>query len=71
VQPNTGGVGLRIHTDPTLSAAFFSAFDSEVFLVDNGPEQADGYTWWHLTANYDATRDGWAVQDYLSAVPSP
>ena len=71
VQPNTGGVGLRIHTDPSLSASFFSAFDSEVFLVDNGPEQADGYTWWHLTATYDATRDGWAVQDYLNAIPPP
>ncbi len=71
VQPNTGGVGLRIHTDPSLSAASFTAFDSEVFLIDNGPEQADGYTWWHLTATYDATRDGWAVQDYLTAIPSP
>jgi len=71
VQPNTGGIGLRIHKDPSLSAGFFSAFDSEVFLVDNGPEQADGYIWWHLTASYDATRDGWAVQDYLSAIPSP
>jgi hypothetical protein len=71
VQPNTGGVGLRIHTDASLSAGFFSAFDSEVFLVDNGPDQADGYTWWHLTASYDKTRAGWAVQDYLSAIPSP
>lgn len=71
VQPSTGGVGLRIHTQPTLGADFFSAFDSEVFLVTKGPEQADGYTWWYLTASYDATRAGWAVQDYLSAIPSP
>ena len=71
VQPNTGGVGLRIHTDPSLSAGFFSAFDSEVFLVDNGPEQADGYTWWHLTASYDATR-AWLGRAGLSnAIPSP
>jgi len=71
VQPNTGGVGLRVHTQPGLSADYFSAFDSEVFLVTKGPEQADGYTWWYLTASYDATRAGWAVQDYLTAIPSP
>ncbi|HVM72072.1 MAG TPA: hypothetical protein VMT91_09945 [Anaerolineales bacterium] len=71
VQPSTGGVGLRVHTDPSLSADFFSAFDSEVFKVTKGPEQADGYTWWYLTASYDANRAGWAVQDYLNAIPSP
>ena len=71
VQPSTGGSGLRVHTQPALSADFFSAFDSEVFLVTKGPEQADGHTWWYLTASYDATRAGWAVQDYLTAIPSP
>jgi hypothetical protein len=71
VQPSTGGVGLRVHTSPSLSADFFSAFDSEVFMVAKGPEQADGYTWWYLTASYDSSRVGWAVQDYLTAIPSP
>jgi hypothetical protein len=74
VQPATGGDGLRIHTAPSLEAslAFPSpAFDSEVFLVTKGPERADGYTWWYLTAPYDASRAGWAVQDYLIVIPSP
>ena len=71
VQPSTGGVGLRVHSQPSLSADYFSAFDSEVFQVAKGPEQADGYTWWYLTASYDTTRAGWAVQDYLTAIPSP
>jgi hypothetical protein len=71
VQPSTGGTGLRVHMQPGLSADFFSAFDSEVFLVTKGPEQADGYTWWYLTASYDTTRGGWAAQDYLTAIPSP
>jgi len=70
VQPSTGGDGLRVHSDPTLSASFFSAFDSEVFLVTDGPRTADGYTWWKLTASYDSTRSGWAVQDFLVAIPS-
>ena len=71
VQPTTGGAGLRVHTAPSLTASFFSAFDSEVFLITKGPEQADGYTWWYLTASYDATRAGWAVQDFLKAIPKP
>jgi hypothetical protein len=71
VQPSTGGSGLRVHTKASLTADFFSAFDSEVFLVTKGPEQADGYTWWYLTASYDTTRAGWAAQDYLAVVPSP
>jgi hypothetical protein len=71
VQPTTGGVGLRVHTEPKLTTDFFSAFDSEVFLITKGPEVADGYTWWYLTASYDARRAGWAVQDYLTAIPKP
>jgi len=65
VQPTTGGDGLRVHTDPGLNAVFFSAFDSEVFLVTKGPVKADDHTWWYLTASYDTTRAGWAVQDFL------
>jgi hypothetical protein len=71
VQPSTGGQGLRVHTEPGLSAPFFSAFDSEVFLVTKGPQQADGYTWWYLSASYDASRAGWAAQDFLAVIPSP
>jgi hypothetical protein len=71
VQPSTGGQGLRVRAQPSLSAEFFSAFDSEVFLVTKGPEHADGYTWWYLTASYDTTRSGWAAQDFLAVIPSP
>jgi hypothetical protein len=74
VQPSTGGDGLRIHIAPSLSAELAfpdPAFDSEVFLVTDGPEQADGYTWWYLTASYDISRAGWAVQDFLVSIPSP
>jgi len=73
VQPTTGGDGLRVHTAPSLSASLAfpnPAFDSEVFLVTQGPEYADGYTWWYLTASYDASRAGWAVQEYLTVIPS-
>ena len=71
VQPTTGGVGLRVHTDPKLDSPFFSAFDSEVFLVSDGPQQGDGYVFWYLTASYDSKRAGWAAQDFLIAIPKP
>jgi hypothetical protein len=71
VQPSTGGEGLRIRTEPGLSSNYISAYDSEVFLVTKGPEQADGYTWWYLTATYDTSRAGWAAQDFLAVIPSP
>jgi hypothetical protein len=65
------GIGLNIHTDPSLNAkVLFSGNDSEVFLIAEGPVNAEGYTWWRLTASYDATRTGWAVQNYLSVIPS-
>jgi hypothetical protein len=70
VQPATGGEGLRVHTQPALDAPFFAAFDSEVFQVANGPQQADGYTWWFLTVSYDSERSGWAVEDFLIVIPS-
>lgn len=68
----TGGDGLRLRVSPALSSdPLFLGYDSEVFLVTGGPSQADGYTWWYLTAPYDQTRSGWAVVNYLTDVPSP
>jgi hypothetical protein len=68
---NTGGEGLNIHSTPSInSKVIFSGNDAEVFQIAEGPIDAEGYTWWRLTASYDATRTGWAVQNYLSVIPS-
>jgi len=68
---NTGGEGLNIRAEASLTAkVLFSGNDAEVFLITDGPVQADGYTWWRLTASYDAARSGWAVQNFLSVIPS-
>ncbi|MBI5353543.1 MAG: hypothetical protein HZB50_12955 [Chloroflexi bacterium] len=68
----TEGQGLRIRTAAGLTAdTVFRGEESEVFLVKDGPKTADGYTWWYLVAPYDETRAGWAVADFLVAVPSP
>ena len=69
---NTGDEGLNLRAQAGLSApVLFSGFDAEVFLIVDGPQQADGYTWWYLAASYDAARSGWAAQQFLTLVPSP
>jgi hypothetical protein len=68
----TEGDGLRIRATVGLNGeTVFRGEESEVFLVKDGPQQADGYTWWYLVAPYDETRAGWAVVDFLAAVPPP
>ena len=72
VQVTIGEDALRVRVSPGLSAdILFLAFDAEAFLIEDGPREADGYTWWYLTAPYDTSRAGWAVQDFLTVIPSP
>ncbi len=68
----TGTDGLRIRSAPGLSSdTVFSGEESETFQVKDGPQQADGYTWWYIVAPYDTTRAGWAAADFLAVVPAP
>ncbi len=65
----TEGAGLRMRSDPGLDGEVkFTALDSEVFLVIEGPVEADGYTWWYLEAPYDETRSGWSAGDFLTPI---
>ncbi|MFZ5821386.1 MAG: hypothetical protein ACOYYJ_15935 [Chloroflexota bacterium] len=68
----TDGDGLRLRASPGLTGEpVFLGYDEEVFEVRDGPQDADGYTWWYLAAPYDETRAGWAAADFLSPIPSP
>ena len=68
----TEGQGLRIRATPGLDGEFvFLGYDSEVFVIKDGPQTVDGYVWWYLVAPYDDTRAGWAAADFLSFIPSP
>jgi hypothetical protein len=68
----TAGEGLRIRSAPGLaSSQLFLGYDSEVFLVKDGPRQVDGYTWYYLVASYDEKRAGWAASDFLGLMPNP
>jgi hypothetical protein len=68
----TGTDGLRIRSAPGLNTeTVFRGEESEVFLVKDGPQTADGYTWWYVVAPYDDTRAGWAASEFLAVVPPP
>jgi hypothetical protein len=68
----TEGQGLRIRSAPGLDGEMvFLGYDSEVFLIKDGPIQKNEYTWWYLVAPYDAARAGWAASDFLSYISSP
>ncbi|MBI4761918.1 MAG: hypothetical protein ACOYYF_15455 [Chloroflexota bacterium] len=68
----TGGDGLRIRSAPGLTGEpVFLGLDSEVFLVKDGPREADGYVWWYIVAPYDENRAGWAAADFLTFIPAP
>ena len=68
----TEGQGLRIRSAPGLDGEFqFLAYDSEVFVIQDGPREVDGYVWWYLSAPYDDTRVGWAAADFLTYIPAP
>ena len=68
----TGGDGLRLRDEPGLGGNVkMLGEETEVFVVDDGPRNVDGYVWWYLKGYYDETRQGWAVVDYLSIVENP
>ncbi len=68
----TGGDGLRIRSEASLQGAVQAlGIEAEVFEITGGPQEADGYTWWYLTAPYEEARAGWAVANYLQPIQNP
>ena len=68
----TGVDGLRLRDEPGLDGQIqLLGSEAEVFLVFDGPREADNYTWWYLVGPYDESRKGWAVANYLSLVQNP
>lgn len=68
----TGGEGLNLRAEPNLDATIlYLGLESEVFEVRDGPQEADGFTWWYLVGFSDSTRNGWAVSNYLDVIQNP
>ncbi|MCD4673053.1 MAG: hypothetical protein K8R77_10350 [Anaerolineaceae bacterium] len=63
---DTGGAGLRFRSEPGIGADVqFIASDQEVFKVEGGPVEEDGFVWWYLMSTQVSDRRGWAVSTYL------
>lgn len=68
----TEGDGLAMRQGPGLSYAyFFIGQDGEVFLVEDGPRENDGFIWWYIADPEIPDKGGWAVQDFMELVPEP
>ncbi|MBN1666119.1 MAG: hypothetical protein JW862_03500 [Anaerolineales bacterium] len=68
----TGGDGLRLRAGPGLDAEpRYLGLEGEIFLLQDGPRQVDGYTWWLLVTPTDTSRQGWAVANYLALAQNP
>jgi hypothetical protein len=68
----TGGEGLRLRSGPGVKFdPLFLGMEAEVYMIKDGPKDADGYTWWFMVAPYDQNRKGWAASKYLTIVASP
>jgi hypothetical protein len=68
----TDGEGLRLRSGPgTDHPPRLLGMDAELFLVKDGPQQANEFIWWFLEAPYDPERSGWAAAPYLTVVDAP
>jgi hypothetical protein len=68
----TGGEGLRLHQTAGISSDIrYIAIEAEVFIVKDGPVDADGYTWWLLQDPYSENATGWGAANYLVVVQNP
>ena len=45
--------------------------EGEAFAVEDGPREANGYSWWYLVVPGNTERSGWAVANFLQLVPNP
>jgi hypothetical protein len=66
----TGEAGtLNLRAEPGIGKPVnYVALEREVFQVQAGPSDADGFVWWYLVDPVSGTRFGWAVQNYLQVV---
>ncbi|HNB51437.1 MAG TPA: hypothetical protein PK530_05820 [Anaerolineales bacterium] len=68
----TDGEGLNLRSTPGLNGKVqYLGLESEVFVVQDGPQEVDGVTWWYLVGFFDEGRSGWAASNYLQTIQNP
>jgi hypothetical protein len=65
----TEGQGVTVRQGPSISYTYiFIGQDGDVFIVQDGPREADGYVWWEISDPNDPNRSGWLVEDYIIVI---
>ena len=65
----TNGTSLNIRTAAGLNGNLvFQALDGELFVIIDGPQTVDGYSWWKIQSSVESSRTGWAVDNYLAPI---
>lgn len=68
----TDGEGLNLRTSPGINSNIqYLGLESEIFIVQEGPQEADGLTWWYLVGYFDESRSGWAASNFLQVIQNP
>jgi hypothetical protein len=68
VVQGTRGIGLNLRASASTAARILeNVKDGVVLLVLEGPQQADGYTWWKVQTQQG--KEGWAAGQYLALKP--
>lgn len=58
--------GLNVRPEPTVNnVERFRANFGEIFIVIDGPQNANGFTWWLIQDVNNSARGGWAVGEFL------
>ncbi|HPG19510.1 MAG TPA: SH3 domain-containing protein [Flexilinea sp.] len=66
---NTQGAGLKIRPDPgTGGEVTFIASEGDIFIIIDGPDERNGYTWWKLQGFEDPSLVGWGASKFFSLV---
>ncbi len=62
---------LNVRDNPgvTGTVIVFRASEGAEFLIVDGPQQADGLTWWRIQNEGNQTEIGWAAANYLQIPP--
>lgn len=69
---NTQGAGLKIRPNPgTGGNVTFIADEGELFIITEGPDDRNGYSWWKLVGFENPERTGWGASAFLGLVAPP
>lgn len=65
---NTGSTGLNVRDAPSINGQaneYFQLHDGETIVIEGGPVQADGYTWWQMWLDLGWVAEGDGATKWL------